>query len=297
MDQLGAMRTFVSVVQTGSFSAAGRALSSSQATISKKVAALEDKIGVKLMARSSRELSLTQSGQAYYEHCINILQEIDEVEADIRAQVTTPKGLLRVAAPAPLARLLLAPLMGDFLCEYPDIEINLSIEERVIDLVADGIDIAVRAKKLEDSSLIARPLFNNPLMIVASPSYLEKHGTPIHPKDLKTHSCIVYNFNKSLNNWHFQDNGDWLSIPVKGVVRSNSGETNLELALAGLGITQLPIWMMDSYLKSGQLTQVLKHYPSDSIPINLVYPHSRHIPLKVRCFVDFIQERLRGKYP
>lgn len=297
MDQLGAMRTFISVIQTGSFSSAARELSSSQATISKKVAALEDKIGVKLMTRSSRELSLTQAGQEYYDHCVTILQEIDEVEASVRSQVTTPKGTLRVAAPAPLARQLLAPLMGDFLQAYPDIEVNLSIEERVIDLVADGIDVAVRAKKLEDSSLVARPLFNNPLMLVATPDYLQRNGTPLHPLDLKTHNCIVYNFNRSLNNWHFQQDDNWISVPVKGVARSNSGETNLELALAGLGITQLPIWMMEKYLKTGQLVQVLKDYPSDSVPINMVYPQNRYVPLKVRCFVDFTLERLQGRYP
>ncbi|WP_260260451.1 LysR family transcriptional regulator [Vibrio intestinalis] len=297
MDQLGAMRTFLSVIQTGSFSAAATELSSSQATISKKVAALEDKLGVKLLTRTSRKLSLTQAGQEYYNHCVAILQEIDEVEASVRSQVSSPKGQLRIAAPAPLARLLLAPLIGEFLREYPDIEVNLSIEERVIDLVAEGIDIAIRAKKLEDSSLIARPLFSNPLMLVASPDYLKKHGTPKQPKDLKSHSCIVYNFNRSLNNWHFKQNDDWLSVPVKGGVRSNSGETNLELALTGLGITQLPIWMMDKYLQSGELVQVLQDFPSDSVPINIIYPQNRYVPLKVRCFIEFIQEKLRGKYP
>lgn len=134
-------------------------------------------------------------------------------------------------------------------------------------------------------------------MLVASPDYLKKHGTPKQPKDLKSHSCIVYNFNRSLNNWHFKQNDDWLSVPVKGGVRSNSGETNLELALAGLGITQLPIWMMDKYLQSGELVQVLQDFPSDSVPINIIYPQNRYVPLKVRCFIEFIQEKLRGKYP
>lgn len=297
MDQLGAMRTFLSVIQTGSFSAAAREHSSSQATISKKISALEGKLGVKLITRTSRELSLTQAGQEYYDHCVTILQEIDEVEANVRSQVSSPKGVLRIAAPAPLARLLIAPMLGEFLHEYPDIEVNLAIEERHIDLVAEGVDIAVRAKLLEDSSLIARPLFNNPLMLVAAPSYLKKHGHPKHPKELKSHSCIVYTYNRSLNNWHFKQGEEWLSIPVTGVVRSNSGETNLELALAGLGITQLPVWMIEKQLQSEELVPVLKDFPSDSVPINVIYPQNRYVPLKVRCFVDFIQEKLKGKYP
>lgn len=297
MDQLGAMRVFLRVIQTGSFSAAAREKNTSQATISKKISALEDKLGVKLITRTSRELSLTQTGQQYYEHCVNILQEIDEVEASVRSQVSSPKGTLRIAAPAPLSRILLAPLIAEFLYEYPEIEIDMVIDERHIDLVAEGIDIAIRAKKLEDSSLIARPLFSNPLLLVASPSYLEKHGIPTQHNELKYHKCIVYTFKHSLNNWHFIDKGHQISIPVRGIFRSNSGETNLEMALAGVGITQLPIWMTDRYLESGDLVQVLGSYPSDTVPINAIYPHSRHIPLKVRCFVDFIQEKLRGKYP
>ncbi|MCG9633301.1 LysR family transcriptional regulator [Vibrio sp. Isolate30] len=297
MDQLGAMRVFLRVIETGSFSAAAREQNSSQATISKKVAALEDKLGVKLLTRTSRELSLTQAGQEYYEHCLNIVQEIDEVEASVRSQVSSPKGTLRIAAAAPLARILLAPLIAEFLEEYPDIEVDMVIDERHIDLVAEGIDIAIRARKLEDSSLIARPLFNNPLLLVAAPGYLKKHGVPTQPKDLKSHQCIVYTFNRSLNNWHFVDNGQDVSIPVRGTFRSNSGETNLEMALAGLGITQLPIWMMDEHLQSGKLVRVLEEYPSDTVPINAIYPQSRHVPLKVRCFVNFIQEQLRGRYP
>lgn len=296
MDQLGAMRVLTRVIQTGSFSAAAREQNTSQATVSKKISALEDKLGVKLITRSSRELSLTQAGQAYYDHCLSILQEIDEVEANVRSQVSSPKGVLRIAAPAPLARILLAPLIAEFLAIYPDIEVDMVIGERHIDLIVEGIDVAIRAKKLEDSSLIARPLFNNPLLLVASKAYLEQHGTPTKPNDLKSHSCIVYTFNRSLNNWHFTENGQETSVTVKGAFRSNSGETNLEMALAGLGITQLPIWMTDTFLDSGALVQVLDAYCTDTVPINAIYPHSRHIPLKVRCFVDFIQEKLRGRY-
>lgn len=297
MDQLSAMRTFVRVVQSGSFSAAAREQNSSQATISKKVAGLENKLGVKLITRSSRDQSLTQDGVDYYEHCTAVLAEIDEAEAKLRSQVAAPKGLLRIAAPAPLGRLLLAPLIADFLQEYPDIQIDMSIEERHVDLVSEGIDIAIRARALEDSTLIAKPLFNNPLLLVTSPNYIAKSGEPKTPNDLKHHDCIVYSLKRTVNNWHFSREGTDLSVAVTGSFRSNSGETNLELALAGAGITQLPIWMVAEHLKSGSLVQVLKEYQSDTIPINIIYPHNRYVPLKVRCFVDFVKSRLSKKYP
>ncbi|CAM4393249.1 substrate binding domain-containing protein [Vibrio agarivorans] len=215
----------------------------------------------------------------------------------LSSQVTSPQGTLRIAAPAPLARILMAPLISEFLTEYPEINIDMVIDERHIDLIANGIDIAIRAKKLEDSSLIARPLFSNPLLLFAAPSYLAKHGTPKHPKDLRSHNCIVYTFNRSQNNWHFIGENQEISVPVRGVFRSNSGETNLEMALAGAGITQIPIWMAERYVASGELVQVLAGFPSDTVPINAIYPHSRHIPLKVRCFVDLIQEKQRNRYP
>ncbi|MGF1736429.1 LysR family transcriptional regulator [Photobacterium satsumensis] len=297
MDQLSAMRTFVRVIQTGSFSAAAREQSSSQATVSKKVAALETKLGVKLITRTSRDLSLTQAGAEYYEYCTVLLSEMDEVEAKVRSQVTSPKGILRVAAPAPLGRLLLAPLIVEFIREYPDIQIDMSLEERHVDLVSEGIDIAIRARKLEDSSLVARPLFENPQLLVASPEYITLYGKPKTPVELKQHHCIVYTLKRTLNNWHFSHGGDDVSIPVSGPFRSNSGETNLEIALGGLGITQLPIWMVEEHLKEGRLVQVLNEYQSDKIPINAIYPQNRYTPLKVRCFIDFIQERLANKYP
>lgn len=297
MDQLGAMRCFVRVIQTGSFSAAAREQNTSQATVSKKISALEVKLGVKLITRTSRELSLTEAGQEYYRHCIGILQEIDDVEASVRAQVTLPKGRLRIAAPAPLSRILLAPHVAEFLAQYPEIDIDMVIEERHIDLVAEGIDVAIRARKLEDSTLVAKPLFNNPLLLVASPSYLEKYGVPQHPRDLKAHNCIVYTFNRSLNNWHFTNKGKTFSVPVNGTFRSNSAEVNLEMVLAGVGITHLPLWMIESHLQQGTLVHILQGQSTDAVPINAIYPQNRHIPLKVRCFLDFIQARLHRQYP
>ncbi|WP_375753835.1 LysR family transcriptional regulator [Vibrio sp. HN007] len=296
MDQLSAMRTFIRVVQSGSFSAAAREQNTSQATISKKVAALENKLGVKLITRANRDHSLTEAGSSYYEHCMSVISEIDEMDANVRSQVSSPKGILRIAAPAPLGRIVLSPLIAEFLREYPDIEIDMSLEERHIDLIAEGIDVAIRARALDDSSMIARSLFENPQILVATPEYISKAGIPGTPIDLKRHNCIVYTLKKTRSNWHFNYDGKDIAVPVSGSFRSNNGETNLELALSGLGITQLPIWMVDEYLRTGKLIQVLKEYDAGNIPINAIYPQNRYVPLKVRCFIDFIRDRLKSNY-
>ena len=292
MDQLGAMRAFVRVVQTGSFSAVGRELNSTQATISKKVAALETKLGVKLLTRSSRDVSLTQAGTDYYEQCVVMLAELDEIEARVRSQVAKPQGRLRVSAPIAFGRLVIAPIIGEFLAMYPDIKVDMLLGDRHVDLVAEGVDLAIRARQLEDSSLVARHLFDNPMLLVASPEFLELHGAPREPIDLKRHNCIVYSLFRSINSWHFSRDGKEFTVPVSGSFQSDNGDTNLEVALAGVGIIQLPIWMVGEHLQSGRLIQLLPDYQTDKIPLNALYPQSRYVPLKVRSFVEFMKEKL-----
>lgn len=292
MDQLVAMRTFVRVVQTGNFSAAAREQNSSQANVSKRVAALESLLGVKLLTRTSRELSLTDMGNEYYDKCLVILAELDEADAAVRSEAASPKGTLRIAAPIALARLVLAPLIKPFTEQYPEIIIDLAASDAQVDLIAQGIDVAIRVKKLEDSSLIARHLFDNPMLVVASPDYLALNGRPETPDDLRHHNCIVYSLFSSVNSWHFTKEDKKFTVPVKGNFRSSNGDTNLEVALTGLGIIQLPVWMLAKHLKSGRLTQILTDYNAGSIPLNAIYPQNRYVPLKVRCFVDFLKQEL-----
>ena len=292
MDQLGAMRTFVRVVQMGSFSAVGREQNTGQATISKKVAALETHLGVKLLSRTSRELSLTESGSEYYDKCLSILGELDEVESSVRSQTAKPKGRLRIAAPIAFSRLVLAPLIGQFVEKYPDISIELDANDKHVDLIAEGVDLAIRAKQLDDSSLIARPLMENPLMVAASPDYLEAKGVPMTPEDLKDHNCILYSLLSKTNVWGFQKGEESYSVSVTGNFQSSNGDTNLEVALSGLGIIQLPRWMIQKYLVSGELVAILEDYDATTIPINIIYPQNRYVPLKVRCFIDFLMEAL-----
>lgn len=292
MDQLGAMRAFIRVVQIGSFSAAAREQNTTQATISKKVAALEAKLGAKLLTRSSRELSLTQVGAQYYEKCVAIIGELDEAEARARSQVASPQGLIRITAPVVFGRQALGPIMKEFLSLYPDIKVDLALTDKHVDLIGEGVDVAIRARPLEDSSLVARHLFDNPMLLVASPDYLALHGVPKEPVELKRHNCLVYSLLKSVNIWHFTHEDKNVSVPVNGNFQSDNGDVLLELALDGAGLAQLPIWMVDEHLKSGRITQVLPTYVGKPLPFNAIYPQNRYVPLKVRCFVDFLKQKL-----
>lgn len=292
MDRLGAMHAFVRVVQTGSFSAVGREGNTTQATISKRVAALEQHLGVKLLNRSSRDISLTQVGVDYYDKCIAILSELDEAESNARSQTATPRGILRVTAPVPFGRLVLAPILPEFLSLYPDIRVDLILNDKFVDLITGGVDIAIRAKKLEDSSLIARPLFDNPMWLVAAPQYLKQKGEPQIPTDLKRHNCIGYSLLETGNIWHFTTQGQDFTTPVKGNFQCDNGDTILEMALLGAGIAQLPIWMVLPHIQNSRLKQLMKTYQVESIPFNAIYPKDRYIPLKVRCFVDYLKAKL-----
>jgi DNA-binding transcriptional LysR family regulator len=231
-------------------------------------------------------------GSEYYDKCLTILAELDEADAAVRSETASPKGTLKIAAPVALARLVLAPLIKPFTEQYPEITIDLAASDAQVDLIAQGIDVAIRVKKLEDSSLVARHLFDNPMLVVASPDYLALSGIPQTPDDLKHHNCIVYSLFRSVNIWHFSKDKENFSVPVKGNFRSSNGDTNLEVALTGLGIIQLPVWMLAEYLKSGRLTQILTDYNAGSIPLNAIYPQNRYVPLKVRCFVDFLKQEL-----
>lgn len=292
MDQLSAMRAFVRVVQTGSFSATGREMNTSQTTISKKVAALEKKIGVKLLARSSRDHALTPAGTKYYQTCVDILGELDEAEAEARSEVASPQGTIRISAPVAFGRILLAPIMAEFFQRYPDIKVDLQLSDQHTDLISDGIDVAIRAKQLEDSTLIARHLFDNPMLVLAAPKYLQQHGEPKTPEDLKQHNCLVYSRMKDINVWSFTKQNQKHAVAVNGNFQSDNRDVLLEVALTGMGIVTLPIWMVEHHLKEGRLTQLMSDYTGQNLPFNAVYLQSRYTPLKVRCLINYLKEKL-----
>lgn len=292
MDQLSAMRSFVRVVESGGFSAAAKEQNSSQGAISKRVSALEKKLGLILLTRTSRHQLLTEAGELYYQHCVSVLSEIEETEAIIRSQVALPAGILRVSAPVPFGRTVIAPLLTDFLQQYPEIELELSVEERNVDLLAEGIDVAIRARELEDSSLVAVPLTITPLLTVASPQYLKRDGEPHSPEDLKHHNCIVYVSRTVQKKWYFSRDQTDFVIPVSGSVRSNSADTIYELVLSGSGIGQLPQWMVTNAIRDRNLVHLLSDFQTENIPFNFVYPQNRYLPAKVRCFIDFVRNNI-----
>ena len=288
MDQLGAIRTFVNVVQRGSFSAGAKAEHASQATVSKRVAALESHLGVQLLHRTSRHQSLTQAGADFYEKSLAIIAELEEAEASARSQVATPRGLLRVTGAFPLARLLIAPILSRYLVKHPEVNIDLVLTDRHVDLVADGIDVAVRAQQMPDSNLIARKLFDNPMYLLASPEYLERSGIPRTPEDLTEHNCLIYSSSSTVNVWKFTKKGHEHSVAVTGSLQCDNGDTLLEAAISHLGLLILPYWMVHKQLAAGELLEVMPEFEPSPLPIHVVYPERRYLPLKVRSFVEFL---------
>ena len=292
MDQLNAMRAFIRVAETGSFSAAARSSATTQATISKRVAALEEILDVKLLIRSSREQSLTEAGQRYFEQCKPILEAIDEAENIARCDSQTPRGLLRITASVDFGRQILSPLLQDFMAKYPDIQIDLVLSNYYLDLIAGGIDVAIRAGQFTDSSLVAKQLGNLSLHLVASPEYIEKHGQPTHPKELETHDCLLYSPANNPRRWQFFEAGKTFGVFVNGKFQCDDGELILDMVLGGFGISLLPYWVVHEKLASGELKLLLEDFVLPLTDIKMVYPDRKHLPLKTRCFLDFMVEKI-----
>ncbi len=291
MDRIGAMRVFVRVVKAGSFSAVARELNTTQPTISKKITLLEKELGVKLLRRSSREQELTEAGQVYFQRCQRILDDIDETESIIRHQTVAPQGTLRITAPVDFSHSILAPLLKDFLQLYPDIHVDLILDNREIDLVSEGVDVAIRVGELKDSSLFAKPVAESFFCMLASPEYLQQYGTPVEPEDLTQHNCIMYSL---LRIWNLVKTDRTISIPVSGNMRCNNGDMILESALIGTGIAMLPYWLVYKELNAGTLKQIMHDTMPDPVPINAVYLDKKYLPLKVQSFIDFFSRKMES---
>ncbi|PKF48906.1 LysR family transcriptional regulator [Enterovibrio nigricans] len=284
MDRLSAMKAFMRVVQTGSFSATGRELNTTQTTISKRIAALESELGVQLLIRSSRDHTLTSAGALFFEKCQQILADLDEAETAVRSDITQLKGHIRLSVPVAFGRLVLTPLLPKFFAHYPNISIEIMASDRHVDLIGEGIDLAIRAKQLEDSALIARHLMDNELKLYASPDYIQRMGKPIKPSDLNTHACLLYSRFSEQQRWVLQDNNGTHSVDINGPLRSDNGDVLLEAALAGVGIGLFPFWMVSDWINQGKLTPVLPQYKERTLPMYVIYPKAINTPLRVRCF-------------
>ncbi len=289
------MKQFVQVVDSGSFSAAAERLRLSRAQVSKSVIGLEDYLGTRLLNRSTRRLSLTDIGRVYYQRCSSILDEVDEVEDLAREQVSEPRGVLTIGAPTSFGNLHLNRLIPEYIKRHPGVQISLSLADRFIDVVAEGFDLVVRIAELEDSSLIARRIAPCKRVLCAAPEYLARHGVPTVPQDLAIHHCLVYSNDLQADTWTLQGPAGVESIRVNGPLCADNGDALCAAAIAGLGITLLPTFIVGSAIRQGRLTEVLADFCPPDISINAVFPSRRYLAAKVRSFVDFLGEHFAGQ--
>ncbi|MDO6426709.1 LysR family transcriptional regulator [Thalassotalea sp. 1_MG-2023] len=287
------LKLFVRVAATHNISLAGHELGLSPAVASAHINKLEEGLGVRLMHRTTRKVSLTEEGAGFLPYAEDILASVDAARASVGAGSSSPQGTLRVAAPASFGRMHLLPALNDFFVRYPDLTVDLKLSDTIIDLVEGGFDIAIRNSALKDSSLIARKLANDNRVICASPDYLAKYGEPNSPKELINHHCITL---MGLDNWVFQTESEHKNIKVKGKLRADNGEAVRDACINGLGITINSMWSAYQHLNNGKLVQILKDYPLVSnTAIWAVYPSSRQLAPKVRAFIDFFSAKFGDK--
>ncbi|WIY51848.1 LysR family transcriptional regulator [Devosia sp. YIM 151766] len=290
MQDIGRIRAFVQVFDAGGFSAAARQHGRSKALLSKYVTDLEDYLGVRLMNRTTRKLNLTEAGEVYYREVSALLQQLDDLDATISDQTSEPRGLLRVSAPRNFGESTLAPAMFEYLRTYPKVSLDLRLEDRYVDLVDEGIDLALRISTLADSSLIARKIADMHVVTGASPELLKRLGTPQHPEDLRHMPCIVDVNLQGQSNWRFTEDGKTISVPVTGPVRVNSPLAARTAAIMGLGLVTLPSYLADPAVERGELVPVLTDFLPKGQTLQAVYPHRRHLAGKVRALIDHLVE-------
>lgn len=279
---------FVAVAEAESFTAAAKRLGISTAQVSRQVSALETRLSTKLFYRTTRKVSVTETGQIYYQHCRQVLDGLEEAERTITNLQLAPRGKLRITAPVTYGEKTIAPLVNDFVLRYPELEVQLRLTNQTLDLVAEGYDLAVRLGKLEDSSMMAKRLSSRTQFVCASQDYLSTYGVPHSLSELEQHNCLQGN----LDYWRFQEQGKARNVRVKGNISCDSGWVLLDAALKGIGIVQLPDYYVRPALDSGQLLPLLQHYQEADEGIWAIYPHNRHLSPKVRMLLDFIGEAL-----
>lgn len=297
MDRLQAMALFVRVVETGSFSKAAREFGTTQPTATKQVAAIEARLDVRLLNRNTRGVSPTEAGAVYYEKCKAIVRDAEEADSAARLQQTQPQGLLRVGSSVAFGRRVVVPLALQFMQQQPQLQVDLSFEDRYTDLVAQGIDVAIRMGKLADSSLGARYLGANPWLMVASPAYLRASGTPRKPADLEAHQALIYNSVQGSDVWRVRSpRGETSTVPVRARLRSNNLSAVLAAARSHMGVAGLPWYVASESLASGAVVEVLKGHSLPEQEIHAVYPSPKLVPGKVLAFIAFLQGRFEGRW-
>ena len=292
MNKLQAMEVFVQVVDAGGFTRAADLMQLPKATVSTSVQALELALGAKLLHRTTRQVSVTADGAAYYERCLRILSDVREAEESLSTNRASPSGRLRVDVSTGMANDLLIPALPDFFARYPDIRLDLGCSDRAVDLIEEGVDCAIRGGNLPDSALIARRIGVLHFVIAATPAYLDKHGRPTHPNQLAHHRCVNYFSSKTgkTMDWDFVRGDETIVIPVPACLAVNDSTVYTTAGLQGLGLIQMASYKIESLVETGELELVLDDWTSEPMPINIVYPENRHLSAKVRVFVEWVAE-------
>ena len=291
MDRLATMEAFVKVAETKSFSEAARRLRSSKSLVSRQISALEADLGVRLLQRTTRSLTLTEEGRAYHAEVTRILADIEVANAAVTQSKVAPRGRLRVSAPMSFGILHLAPILPRFLARFPEVELDLSLNDRYVDLIDEGFDLSIRVGRLAESSLVARRVAPFRMILCASPDYLGRHGTPKAPEALKQHQCLCYSTNSLTPEWRLQkpDGSPW-PVQIAGHLHANNGDVLRVAAIEGAGIAYLPSFIVGADLQAATLVSLMPEFVPQDAAIYAVYPNSRHLSPKVRAFIDFMLE-------
>lgn len=297
MDTHAAMRTFLQVVDSGGFAAAGRQLGRATSSVSRQIGELEGALGVRLFHRTTRRLSLTEAGQTYYQRAVGILDAIEEAHRAVADLDGEPSGVLRVTAATGMEREVISLALPDYLARYPRVRVVLSVTDAILDLVAERIDLAIRGGRQRDSSLVARKISDSPRVVCASPAYLARAGAPTRPTDLRAHNCLTFRAHPGRNTWTFRGPDGLEEVAVSGNLFVRSGDALAAAAVGGLGLALLPDWLIGAELRTHRLVPVLTDYqvlPWAS-PVYAVYPPSPYVPPKVRAFIDVLRTHLQGE--
>ena len=301
MDTLTGMRLFNKVAETGSFSAAGRAIGLAPSSVSRQISALEDDLGTRLFNRTTRKLHLTEAGEIYHSHTERILADIDEATAAVSELQDNPRGILRLNIPVVFGRRYIANTLPEFQERYPEVEVELQVTDHYVDLIEDGADLAIRVGGLTNTSFIARKLVGIRRLLVASPGYIAEHGLPKKPADLLSHNCIRYRVNPGESHWELESmkTGKLTDIAVKGNLVSNNVEAINAAMLAGGGIALLPSWVVGKDIQRGDATVIMPEYHAKPTGMDsavyAVYPYTRNVSAKVRAYIDFIAEKFKSE--
>ncbi|WNG33375.1 LysR family transcriptional regulator [Archangium minus] len=297
--QLDEIFAFMSVVDAGSFVGGGRALGLTRSAAGKALARLESRLGVRLLNRTTRHLSLTDEGRVFHEHCLQVLAALDEAEASVGQRTGTPRGVLRLTVPDAFGRLHVLPLLRDYLRTWPEVQAEVSFTDRVADIIEEGYDLAVRINAPStDTRLVSRLVAQHRAVVCAAPSYLEARGEPATPEELATHECLIFSSRTRRQSWRLrQKGGAWVKVEGRSRLRLDSGEALRDAAVAGLGIAALPGFLVDEDLARGRLKALLPSCETEDVRILAIYPSKRHLPAKVRRFIDLMVEQWSAKSP